>query len=89
MENHHLSPTGKPAENASRIRLAFDQLSGEVEKATKELSFLQKHLPDALSDYRKAVLPLYETLRTVRKYFLMDLENLLLGGSLSRYQKKM
>ncbi len=88
MENQHLSPTGKPAENASGIRLAFDKLSGEVEKATTELSFLQKHLPDALSDYRQAVLPLYETLRTVRKHFLMDLENLLLGGSLSRYQKK-
>jgi hypothetical protein len=87
MENHHLSSTGKPAKNASGIRLAFDKLSGEVEKAITELSFLQKHLPNALSDYRQAVLPLYETLRSVRKHFLMDLENLLLGGSLSRYQK--
>lgn len=88
MEKHHLSITGKPADNASGIRLAFDKLSGEVEKATAELSFLQKHLPDALSDYRQAVLPLYETLRSVRKHFFLDLESLLLGGSLSRYQKK-
>jgi hypothetical protein len=88
MENHHLSISGKPASHLSGIRLAFDKLTLDVEKATTELSVLQKQLPGALADYRQAVHPLYETLRSVRKNFLMALETLLLGGGLSRYEKK-
>lgn len=88
MENHQLLSTGKPVFDPSGIRQDFDKLTREVLKATHELSFLQKQLPKAFSDYQQTVLPLFGKLRTVRKDFLMKLENLLITGSLSRYQKK-
>jgi len=87
MENNQLLSIGKSTDVPSGIRLTFDQLTVDVQKATDELSFLMEQLPRAAAQYRQSVIPLYETLRTVRKNFLLELEEWLLEGALNRQQK--
>lgn len=88
MNDNRFPSAGNPDTFASGIRMAFDELTAEVRKASNELSYLAQQLPKASAQYRQAVLLRYGDLRTVRKNYLMELEKLLLQGSLNRNQNK-